>query len=119
MWAMAWAEAGRAVEELDLAEEVARAEDGEGLLPDARHHLADAHLALVDDVELAARRAFGQDAPSPADSASAGPTMRTWASSSSSSSRKSGTVRRNSWITTCHRTLSRRMWPSFSFLVFR
>ena len=55
-WAMAWAEDGRAVEELDLAEELAGAEDGERLLPHAGHHLADAHAALVDDVELAARR---------------------------------------------------------------
>src|SRR2546428_9640564 len=49
----------RSVEELDLAEEIARGEDGERLLTDAGHDLADANLALVDDVELAPGRALG------------------------------------------------------------
>src|SRR5260221_415899 len=53
---------GRApVEELDVAEEIAGAEDGERFFPDARYHLADAHPALVDHVELAARCALRED----------------------------------------------------------
>src|SRR5260221_3241627 len=52
---------GATVEELDLAEEIAGAEDGERFFPDARYHLADAHPALVDYVELAPRRALRED----------------------------------------------------------
>src|SRR5437879_9347676 len=52
---------GGSIEELDVAEELARPEDVQGLLYHPAHHLADAHLPLVNHVEPAARLTLPED----------------------------------------------------------
>src|SRR6266581_8200307 len=49
------------IEELDVAEELAGTEDGQGLLSHPGYHLADAHLSLVNHVEPAARLTLPED----------------------------------------------------------
>src|SRR5260221_10863812 len=49
------------VEELDLPEEIARPQDGQGLLPHPRHVPADPNLALGHQVQAPAALALGED----------------------------------------------------------
>ena len=78
------AERGTGVEERELAEHLARAEDGQEVLAAVGGGAAELHLAVEDDVELVARVALVEEHVAAAQPASAMEDRRAVAASSSS-----------------------------------